>query len=472
MKNMRSFCKTTTVICFVLLCGINSLAQTDTPRNWFQLDPTADSIAGISLEKAYELLKGRKSKPIIVAVIDNGVDIEHEDLKNVVWTNTKEIAGNGIDDDHNGYIDDIHGWNFRGAKDGTTVENEQLEATRIYSMWKNKYDNADVKRLSRSEKKEFDIYTKAKKEYLEKLKEITNPTDLKFAYNLNYNSSELIGDNPANPNERNYGSPFMKLTPNLSHGTHVAGIIAAQRNNQKGIDGIADNVLIMPILATTATGDERDKDVANAIRYAVNNGAKVINLSFSKRFSPYKKVVDEAIQYAEKRNVLIVHAAGNDGEDIDIADNYHYPVAIYENGKRATNFITVGWNRSKFDYRLAHPYSDYGAKNVDIFAPGSDIFSTVPDNSYDFKSASSMATPMVSGVAALLLSYFPTLTIAQVKDIILKSSFKPETMVNRPGTKTEVPFRSLSVSGGIVNAYNAVKLAIATARSKQRHKYT
>lgn len=466
MKNMRSFCKTTTVICFVILCGINSLAQTDTPRNWFQLDPTADSIAGISLEKAYELLKGRKSKPIIVAVIDNGVDIEHEDLKNVIWTNTKEIAGNGIDDDHNGYIDDIHGWNFRGAKDGTTVENEQLEATRIYSMWKNKYDNADVKRLSRSEKKEFDIYTKAKKEYLEKLKEITDATDLKFAYNLNYNSSELIGDNPANPNERNYGSPLMKLTPNLGHGTHVAGIIAAQRNNQIGVDGIADNVLIMPILATTAAGDERDKDIANAIRYAVNNGAKVINMSFSKRFSPDKKVVDEAIRYAEKRNVLIVHAAGNDGEDIDIAENYHYPIAIYENGKRATNFITVGWSRSKFDYRLAHPYSDYGAKNVDIFAPGSDIFSTVPDNSYDFKSGSSMATPMVSGVAALLLSYFPTLTSAQVRDIILKSSFKPETIVNKPGTKIEVPFRSLSASGGIVNAYNAVKLAIVIARSK------
>ena len=258
----------------------------------------------------------------------------------------------------------------------------------------------------------------------------------------------------------------MKLTPNLSHGTHVAGIIAAQRNNQKGVDGIADNVLIMPILATTASGDERDKDVANAIRYAVNNGAKVINMSFSKPFSPYKKVVDEAIQYAEKRNILIVHAAGNDGKDIDIADNYHYPIAIYENGKKATNFITVGWSRSKFDYRLAHPYSDYGAKNVDLFAPGSDIFSTVLDNSYDFKSASSMSTPIVSGVAALLLSYFPTLSTAQVKDIILKSSFKPEIKVNKPGSKIEVPFLSLSVTGGIVNAYNAVKMAISITQGK------
>lgn len=430
-------------------------------RNWLQLDPMADSIAGISLEKAYELLNGRKSKPIIVAVIDNGVDIEHEDLNNIIWTNTKEIPNNGIDDDKNGYIDDIHGWNFRGAKDGSTVENEQFEATRIYSMWKNKYENADVKSLHGNENKEFAIYNRAKKEYLEKLKDATDENELKFAYNLNYNSSEFIGDNPTNPNERFYGSPQMKLTPNLSHGTHVAGIIAAQRNNQKGVDGIADNVLIMPILATTATGDERDKDVANAIKYAVNNGAKIINMSFSKRFSPDKNVVDAAIRFAEKRNVLIVHAAGNDGENIDNPDNYHYPIAIYANGKRATNFMTVGWNRSKFDYRLAHPYSDYGAKNVDLFAPGSDIFSTVLDNSYDFKSASSMSTPVVSGVVALLFSYFPTLSTAQVKDILLKSSFKPETIVNRPATKTEVTFRSLSVTGGIVNAFNAVKMAIA-----------
>lgn len=315
-------------------------------------------------------------------------------------------------------------------------------------------------------KKEWDIYTKAKKEYLEKIKESKDSEELKFAYNINYNSSELIGDNSANPNERFYGSPLMKLTPNLSHGTHVAGIIAAQRNNQKGIDGIADNVLIMPILATTASGDERDKDVANAIRYAVNNGAKVINMSFSKTFSPYKKVVDNAIRYAEKRNVLIFHAAGNDGVDVDIAENYHYPVAIYENGNKATNFISVGWSRSKFDKRLAHPSSDYGAKNVDIFAPGSDIFSTVLNNSYDFKSGSSMSAPVVSGVAALLLSYFPTLSTAQVKDIILSSSFRPNGMVNKPGTKTEIPFRSLSVTGGIINAYNAVEMAISMTKKK------
>ncbi len=353
-------------------------------RNWFQLDPDTDMVAGISLESAYGLLKGRSSRSIVVAVIDNGVDIEHEDLKNVIWTNNREIPNNGIDDDHNGYVDDIHGWNFRGAKDGTTVENEQFEFTHIYSMWRSKYDKADVRHLTRKEKKELGIYLKAKKEYLEKIKDITEPAELAYAYDLNYNSSKFIGDNPLDPREQSYGSPLMKLSPNLSHGTHVAGIIAAQRNNQKGIDGIADNVKIMPILATTATGDERDKDVANAIRYAVNNGARVINMSFSKSFSPYKNVVDDAIRYADKSNVLIVHAAGNDGKDIDLAENYHYPIAIYENGKRASNFITVGWSRPKFDHRLAHPFSDYGLKNVDIFAPGSDIFSTVLDNCVRF----------------------------------------------------------------------------------------
>jgi subtilisin family serine protease len=436
-------------------------------RDWLQSDAEGGLIAGINLYKAYELLRGRQSKKVIVAVIDNGVDIEHEDLKNSIWTNTNEIAGNGIDDDHNGYIDDIHGWNFRGAKDGTIIENEQAGATQIYAAWKNKYDKAASRRLSRNERKELVIYTKAKKTYLEKVRQSKDSNELKFAYNINYDSSALIEGDSKNPTERYYGSALMKLSPNLSHGTHVAGIIAAQRNNQIGIDGIADNVLIMPIVASTAVGDERDKDVANAIRYAVNNGAKVINISFSKTFSPDKNLVDEAIRYAEKKNVLIVHCAGNDSVDVDSAENYHYPVALYENGKKASNFITVGWSRPLFNYRLAHPSSGYGKKTVDLFAPGSDIFSTVPNDGYDFKSGSSMSTPCVSGVAALLLSYFPTLSTTRVKDIILRSSFKPNIMVNRPGSKVEVPFSSLTSTGGIVNAYNAVKMAIAIAELRR-----
>lgn len=436
-------------------------------RDWSYRDAMSDSIAGISLYRAYELLKVKKLKPVpvIVAVIDNGFDIDHEDLKNSVWTNTKEIPGNGIDDDHNGYVDDVHGWNFRGDKNGHIVDGEQSGATQTYVAFKNKYESADTSHLTEGEKKQFFVYKKARAQYFETLNGTKDPADLEYAYNVDYNSAKLIQNDDDHPNNRTYGNPVITSTDALSHGTHVAGIIAAARNNGKGIDGIADNVLIMPIIATTGSGDERDKDIANSIFYAVNNGARIINMSFSKRYSPYKKLVDSAVQYAEQKHVLIIHAAGNDGNNNDSAN--YYPIAFYENGHKASNFITVGWSRPLFNYRLAHPYSGYGKSNVDLFAPGSDIFSTVPGNSYDYKSGSSMSTPCVTGVAALLLSYFPALTTDQIKDILIRSSFKPDIMVNQPGgSKSLVPFSSLSVSGGIVNAYNAVQMAIELLAKK------
>lgn len=221
-------------------------------------------------------------------------------MKNAIWTNKKEIPDNGIDDDHNGYIDDVQGWNFRGAKDGTIIENEQASSTQFYLAWKNKFENTDTNLLKPEDRKEFAIYVKAKKDYLEKLNS-KDSSNFQFTYNISYNSSKLIANDSANLIGRHYGSPYFKLSPNLTHGTHVAGIIAAQRNNSKGIDGIADNVLIMPIVATTAGGDERDKDIANAIHYAVDNGAKIISMSFSKLYSSDKKMVDEAVRYAEKK---------------------------------------------------------------------------------------------------------------------------------------------------------------------------
>jgi subtilisin family serine protease len=437
-----------------------TVRQRSIPNNWFELDPGVDSVAGISLDKAYELLNGRKPKTVIVAVIDNGVDISHKDLVNVIWTNRKEVSGNGMDDDHNGYIDDVHGWNFRGTENGTIVEKEQAGSTQYYLAWKDKYDRLDTNLAGPGERRQVAVYMRAKADYLEKMRS-GDSTDIRYGYNSDYLSSRQIANDTGNPNNRYYGSPHFVLSPNLTHGTHVAGIIAAERNNGIGIDGIADHVQIMPIVATTATGDERDKDIANAIRYAVDNGARIINMSFSKRFSSNKAAVDTAIRYAEEKNVLIVHAAGNDGVNIDVDTNYHYPIAIYENGARAANFITVGWSRPLFDYRLAHPYSDYGKLNVDLFAPGSDIYSTVPGDGYDAKSGSSMSAPVVSGVAALLMSYFPDLSAREVKEILLKSVYNPSEAVNRPQTKISVPFDSLSVSGGIVNAFNAVKMAIA-----------
>jgi subtilisin family serine protease len=433
----------------------------DPPRDWAYRNPVSDSVGGIGLDGAYALLRGRPWSTTVVAVIDNGFDIAHQDLKNIIWTNTREIAGNGLDDDHNGYVDDVHGWNFRSAPDGAVAEKEQTEATRIYAQWKARYEGIDSTRLTENQRKQLRLYLAAKRQYSREVSarsDAADTVDSRYALNLAFNSSEFIVDNPLDPRERAYGSPFMNLTAWLSHGTHVAGIIAAERGNGVGIDGIADHVLIMPIVATTATGDERDKDVANAIRYAVDNGARIINLSFSKTLSQYKSVVDDAVRYAEKKDVLIVHAAGNDGEDDDTWP--HYPIADYESGGRARNFITVGWSRPKFDERLAHPFSDYGARTVDVFAPGSDIFSTVPGDKYDYKSASSMSAAMVTGVAALLLSYFPRLTAVQVKDVITSSSFKPTIAVNKPGTKQKVSFRTLSVSGGIVNAHNAVLAAL------------
>jgi cell wall-associated protease len=427
------------------------------PHDWTFRNPQTDSLVGIDLYRAYDLLKRRPYRTVVVAVIDNGFDINHEDLKDVIWTNPKEIPGNNIDDDHNGYVDDVHGWNFRSAPDGTPADNDQLESTRIYAHWKSKYEGVDSTRLSAGERKRMRVYREAKRDYLNNVAAGPDSTALRYDYNLNYDASQIIRDHPDDLSEHSYGSPFMNLTPALIHGTVVAGVIAANRTNDLGIAGVADHVMIMPIVATTATGDERDKDIANAIRYAVDNGARVISMSFGKRFSPGKSVVDDAVRYAERKNVLLVHSAGNEGEDYESYPKY--PNGSYLTGGKAKNVITVGWSRWKFDERLAHPYSNYGKRSVDIFAPGSDVYSTLPHNLYGSESGSSLSAPLVSGVAALLMSYFPRLSAVQVKDIILRSAFKPEISVNRPGSTEKVPFRTLSVSGGILNAYNAVSMA-------------
>ncbi len=263
MNNSKYIFKTTALFYFCIFFCLPNFAQVASqktiPKDWFEKDPITDSVAGISLDKAYQLLKGRKPKTVIVAVIDNGVDLLHEDLKNEIWTNQKEVPGNGIDDDHNGYVDDVHGWNFRGARDGTIIENEQSSSLQFYLRWRNKFENADTTLMNAEDKKKFNIYIKAKKDYLEKLNS-KDSSDTRFVYNTDYNSSSLIANDSSGSTNRYYGSPYFKLSPNLTHGTHVAGIIAAERNNHLGIDGVADHVRIMPVVATTATGDERDKD--------------------------------------------------------------------------------------------------------------------------------------------------------------------------------------------------------------------
>ncbi|WP_217603208.1 S8 family peptidase [Chitinophaga sp. GbtcB8] len=520
----------------LMTASISTFAQgTSIPRNWHLLSYDKDSVLGISAEKAYkELLKGKKSTPVVVAVIDSGIDTTHEDLKSILWTNPKEIPGNNIDDDGNGYVDDIHGWNFLGGKDGRSIKEASDEATREYLRYRRIYGNPDstMDRTSREYaywqklvekvvkptsqyKASYRTMTKLHDNMLKcanilttylkqddfngpRLDSIeTTDQDVMVAKNfmtrllqstgeqnvayLDFKSEfeeyiddlkkkaeradegevdkrkEIVGDNTDDINDKYYGNNDV-MGEFAFHGTHVSGIIAAARNNGLGIDGVADNVRIMAV-KVVPDGDERDKDVALGIRYAVDNGAKVINMSFGKGFSPNKDWVDDAIRYAESKGVLLIHAAGNDASDNDVVDNF--PSAHYNDHSRATNVITVGASGAGRKTSKVANFSNYGKTEVDLFAPGVQIYSTVPGgNKYGSASGTSMAAPVVTGVAALVLSYYPSLTAQQLK-MVLEKSVSPltDSMVTKPGTEEKVPFSSLSVTGGIVNAYNALQLA-------------
>ena len=512
---------------------------TKAPENWFNLDPYTNKINGVSSERTYnELLKGKKSTTVIVGVIDSGVDFNHEDLKDIMWTNPKEIAGNNIDDDKNGYIDDIHGWSFIGGKDGKNVEKDNLELTRLYRELNKKYDGKDEKSIASADKKEYKLYTEVKSDYIQKLdeaqKELTQITfveemftklnlevkdqlhvdsvklaqlkqfkaqdkkqegllayaqlvlaqdstltvdyilsqideaqdhyedQVKYNLNVDYDSRGIVGDDYKNADEKYYGNNDCN-GPGSLHGTHVAGIIAANRTNNIGVKGVADNVRIMSVRAVP-DGDERDKDVANAIIYAVDNGAKVINMSFGKTYPYNKAAVDKAVKYAESKDVLLIHAAGNDGVDVD--KNIFYPCRKFANGKKANNWVEVGALSWKKGANLPASFSNYGKKTVDLFAPGVDIYSAKSGGGYLNESGTSMASPVTAGVAAVIRSYFPNLTAKQVKKILEKSVDKDfkDQKINKPGSKegdkkADVKFSSLSNTGGVVNLYNAVLLA-------------
>lgn len=422
--------------------------------NWYNNED-----AGMATDKAYGLLKKKKSESVIVAVIDSGVDIEHEDLQGKIWVNTKEIPNNKIDDDKNGYVDDLHGWNFLGNSKGENLDAACLEKTRIYAKLIDKYDGIDPATIKSDE--EFELYQTIKNEieseraqfepYLEMIKSGTLDAETKkyiedqlnFNLNVNYDDRSLIGDNPDDFNDTNYGNPDVE-GPDALHGTHVSGIIAAIRGNNKGGDGVADNVRIMSLRAVP-NGDEQDKDIALAIRYAVDNGAMVINMSFGKAYSPHQEKVFEAFQYADSKGVLLVHAAGNDAKDIDIEPNY--PTSKYSfQEKPLDHFLTIGAS-TKDKETLVASFSNYGQMGVDVFAPGFEIYNSVPQSAYQNLQGTSMAAPMVSGVAAFLKSYFPTLTMKEIKDAMLSTAVKYQ--VDEFATK--------SVTGGVVNVYNAVK---------------
>ncbi|MEQ8925360.1 MAG: S8 family peptidase [Fulvivirga sp.] len=525
---------------FVILISIhNIIAQKGSdgksePNNWFLLDPKQDKVEGTSTEKAYNtILKNKKSTIVLVAVIDSGVDIYHEDLKDIIWINEDEIDNNGIDDDLNGYIDDVNGWNFIGSQSGN-VHFETYEYARIYKKLDEKY-STDSAHIDTIDNPEYLLYKEVKKKYTEEYSEVAENLDYfrQLDYNhtiyssilkkkLNQDSLELesiltladedssvynakrfmkivnqyygsvdnifaeavelyeeelknldlqadyrsvVGDDLTNLTEKGYGNNDV-LGPDPSHGTHVSGIIGAIRTNDIGIKGIADNVRIMPIRAVPE-GDERDKDVANAIYYAVDNGAQIINMSFGKQYSPNKHLVDSAARYAEKKGVLIVHGAGN--EELSIDSVTHYPSRVLSNGEEITTWIEVGASASKTNKEFASDFSNYGKKGVDLFAPGVSIYSATPDNSYEAYNGTSMAAPMVTGVAALLISYYPELTPVEIKEIILASAvIHGKRKVYRPGTSELISFSELSKTGGIVNTYEAVKMAEEYSRDKAK----
>jgi len=502
----------------------------EAPKDWQLLDATADGVPGTSARRAVrELLAGRTpQRTVVVAVVDGGVDTAHVALRGALWSNAKEVAANGKDDDNNGYADDTRGWNFLGGASGENVNWDTLELTREHvrcTKLTAAPSSTAAPDSTRARCTEIAKQFEAKRTELQQMSaQITMvdgmyrrtvrvlgtvlPADsltearvkalvptadsvrqarelflrmsaagitgeaiadskedvkgqLEFGLNTDFDPRKVIGDNPNDPTERRYGNRDV-TGPDAKHGTHVAGIIAAARDAASGVEGIGAgaSVRIMPVRAVP-NGDEHDKDIANAIRYAVDNGALIINMSFGKGFSPDKPAVDAAVKYAESKGVLLVHAAGNDGENL--AESPSFPVATYAGGGSAANWIEVGASSWKGGSALAAPFSNYGKAQVDLFAPGVDILSTVPGGGFARESGTSMASPVVAGVAALLMSYFPKLTAGDVKKILVETATPHgDEMVVRPGTQGEkVRFGELSRTGGIVNAYAAVKAALA-----------
>lgn len=494
----------------------------DQKQNWMHLDLLKDSIPGMSVNLAYNFLEGKTGKTVIVAIVDSGTDLEHEDLKPNAWVNTDEIAGNGIDDDKNGFVDDIHGWNFLGKiykenaelyriiKDTSLVDSATLKRAKsaykknleeaeqnkkqygqilqaaqfadkvIKENLKNDdYKKEDVKKLASSSNDQVKravaianyLYGLGVSSLQEAIDELTGlvegADDLLSGAVLKKDYRKVLNNDENTMDVKIYGDAnILPSEKKESHGSHVTGIIGAVRNNGIGMNGVANKVKLMSVRAVP-DGDEYDKDVALAIRYAVDNGAKVINTSFGKGYSPKVQWVYDAIKYAAKKDVLIVNAAGNDSKNIDKTLTFpnDTPDNIHE---LSDNVLTVGAMSSAYDENLPATFTNYGKNNVDVFAPGVKIYSTTPENEYGFKNGTSMASPAVAGVAALIRSYYPELTASQVKRIIMNSGTKIDIKVVKPGSQTPsdpkgemVSFLDLSKTGRVVNALNALKMADA-----------
>ncbi|UYW01034.1 S8 family peptidase [Flavobacterium agricola] len=492
------------------------LAENDLKR-WSHLDLVKDTVPGMSVDRAYaELLVNKKPTEVIVAIVDSGIDINHEDLKPAIWVNPNETA-NGNDDDNNGYIDDINGWNFLGDSDaenmeyvriikkGNTADPEyqravieleadvaeakgSLERINVFQSFIDVVEKAtgkteditleDIQKIEVTD----ELSTQAKNTFTRILAEVPYnefkgqitgaknhyETQLNSHLNVAFDGRTPVGDNPDDITDTNYGNNNVigPVIASAKHGTHVAGIVAQTRGNELGGDGVANgNVKIMALRAVP-DGDEYDKDIALAIRYAADNGAKVLNGSFGKYYSPNKEWVQDALKYAEEKDVLVLFAAGNDSKDLDVVNKY--PSDSYDGAAETlSNVMIIGALNPSYGENMVAGFSNYGANNVDIFAPGAKIYATTPENNYEYLQGTSMASPNAAGVAAVIRSYYPNLTAAEVKQILMDSGITLTQDVRYGENKDKKPFNELSKSGKIINLYNAVILAEKVSNAKK-----
>ena len=545
MANLRPFVFSCLAVLIVAI--FSPVIGQEEFQRWQHGGPTGPFGTGTASDTWYAKPAAAVGAPVIVAVLDSGIDTGHADLRSRLWVNPGEIPGNGIDDDGNGYIDDIHGWNFIGGPDGQTVIQESFEVTRLYGAERARWAQVDPDKLRGKDKKAYAAYLErkelvesrrssaetslqeaeftrqlvlqaldaarailgpdsldverlrtsgdenaelaadiisniqdqgvtvpdidwleeiAREQFDEQIKDSKN--DLDYHYNPDYNSRVIVGDTYSNFTARYYGNNQVDGAF-AYHGTHVAGIIGAVRDNGLGMDGVADHVRLMAV-KVVPDGDERDKDVANAVRYAVDNGAQVINMSFGKGFSPEKELVDDAFRYAARHDVLIVVGAGNEGANLDEDPKFPNDRFVKRGlfgPARAKNVVSVGALAPEADEHCIAEFSNYGKKEVDVFAPGVFIYSTTPDGTYDYASGTSMASPVVAGMAALIRSRHPDLSAVQVKQIIMGSTRPLPAQVIQPGTFDMVRASDLCITGGMVDVPGAMQRA-ATTKGKAK----
>lgn len=493
----------------------------DQLKRWSHLDILRDTVPGMSVDRAYEsIIKNKKGQKVVVAVIDSGIEIDHEDLQHAIWTNPKEKAGNGIDDDNNGYVDDINGWNFLGKSNAENLEFTRIvkkgdDGSELYKeakakleeelagieplgvrveqlkemrntvtayLGKDRFEKEDLMEIPEDAPQDviaatsmfLNIYMAGRDgfDYIDNIEEYYL-SQKNYHLNVDFDGRSVVGDDPHDINDTNYGdNDVLGDRDHAKHGTHVAGIIAQKRGNDLGGDGVADkNVEIMSLRAVP-DGDEYDKDIALAIRYAADNGAKVINGSFGKYFAQNSEWVYEAIQYAAEKDVLIVVAAGNDSMDLNPVEGeeikrYPNDRKFMERTEIADNFLVVGALNPTFGEKMVAEFSNFGHVDVDVFAPGVKIYATVPHGKYEYLQGTSMASPNAAGVAAMIRSYFPSLTAPEVKQIMKDSGVPVNFDVIVSGDASDKRnFQDISTSGKFVNLYNALIMADKVVKAK------